>query len=1203
MSNPSNLYAEKIFAEHPTSLWALDDAMDYASIVPSTSLSRDLTTWTDGTVNLSVQESLLDLNDPFPNVTKYSIQPATDVGDMTLTLQSGEVAPVAILNQNKETITIGMYVYVDSIYITNIRLGHSVDSGTVSYETFANLPYQQWTFISKTVATPTTGTSLKLNISIGTEAGATLPSGYLVYVNGINIGHWAEEFNATSMGQDLTIITDEVYGLTGHGVSLDGIRAESYGLQDLHGYYIVEDSAALCKNSGIPMAFGASNVSVLYPSSVAGLPSLIIPGLGFLNKSGQYKTFTAEMWLRVNVNTYEERRIFGPIGHYDNDGTLVESTDGLYVSGPFLKLKVGNAIGSHYVSEWNRPMLLDIKVSNNSAALMINGEQVFSISFDSTQLNLPEKVIKDGLDVYENDWLGFFAYEDVPTIEVDCIAIYPYSVPAIMAKRRWIYGQAVEFPNDINTAYSGSSYLIDYSVSGYTNNYNYPELASWNQGTVIENLSLANNYLSAPAYSLPQIVFSEEYSIPQLLQDVDAGTGNAQGFFLQLSSEEPTSYIYLNKLGFLTDQTKAFYGIFDSYSNSEQTLFYLEDGATGNYFEIRLHSTNIVYTLKYNGTLSTVLTVAKPAQGTKFAVGIDIEKFSNYFGGNVKTFFGKSQTLVVYVGNRKDFSKQFVGNIYSLGFCTPKNLYKIAEEFTENGTAQDDIIDGGMLSQALTDPVTSEVDGGTPATTTWEENYDGGEAETGLFYHTATYTLRTVYDLGVLKLDVATDSYWEDFVPLSYFAKYVENEYSGLDYKIDSLQLNVSNPEIRMLLGQDYDTSMSQVRLYVSFQYLSSGANKNPANFTIEKSPRYSNVVIPDSSWQSTRYEVVDNAIIYLPQNVNFRDLAIVLQLEMENSASLSNPIKIKSIQLSPKSLSVATSNPINTKLGKEIYSYAKSGLYYDYAGRNPFTIYKGSTPYLYLTKHSGIELKDTEDGQQTGFSFPINQSSTPKYSVSAMQTAMRVNKDSFATTGISGTPIEPLFELETKDYTLNFYTQAIDSLGRRAKIYAIDTRTGVVANDMLYYINGKIVKDPVINVGEWNILAVSFTKPLNLNGYSGSLRVVGKNILINNLSHYQLTSAQEVITTAQRSWAEVKEPDGSVVMWSYWTEFEDGTWQNVLNLADAILSTVNPEEFYKAYTGTNKKIVEDDSQLTFRDYEYNFYSDISWKSNTITPV
>jgi len=1202
MSNPSNLYAEKIFAEHPTSMWALDDAMEYASLISSDSLQKDLTTWTHGTVPLLVAESSLDLNDPFPNETKYVIEPES-AGEFTHILQSDAIIPRSLLNTTKETMTIGMYVYVDSLYISSISLGHLVDSDPVSSQTFSNLPNRQWIFLSKTVPIPTSGTDIKFRITISTEDGGSNPEDYQIYVNGINFGQWTEEFNATSMGQDLTTIADKIYGLNGYGVLLDGIRAESYGLQDLHGYYIVEDSAALCKNSGIPMAFGASNVSVLYPSSVAGVPSLIIPGLGFLNKSGQYKTFTAEMWLRVNVNTYEERRIFGPIGHYDNDGTLLESTDGLYVSGPFIKLKVGNVIGSHYVSEWNRPMLLNIKISSNSAALMINGEQVFSISFDSTQLNLPDKVIKDGLDVYENDWLGFFAYEDVPTIEVDCIAIYSYSVPAIMAKRRWIYGQAVEFPNDINTAYSGSSYLIDYSVSGYTNNYNYPELASWNQGTVIENLSLANNYLAAPTYSLPQVVFDGEYSVQDLLDVIDGGSGTAQSFFLKASSEQPNSYIYFNKLGFLTDQTKAFYGVFDSYSNSEQTLFYLEDGATGNYFEIRLESTNIVYTLKYNGTLSTVLTVEKPAQGTKFAVGLDINRFSNYFGGNVKTFFGKSQTLVVYVGNRKDFSKQFFGNIYSLGFCTPKNLYKITEQFAQNGAAQDTVIDGGILSEALTDPVTEEIDGGTPTTTNWQTEYDGGQAEPGLLYHTATYTLRTAYDLGVLKLDVATDSYWEDFVPISYFAKYVENEYSGLDYKIDSLQLNISNPEIRMLSNQDYDTSMSQVKLYISFQYLSSGANKNPANFLTTKKPRYSNVVIPDSLWQSTRYEVVDNAIIYLPQNVNFRDIAIVLQLEIENSASLSNPIKIKSIQLSPKSLSVATSNPINTKLGKEIYSYAKAGLYYDYAGRNPFTIYKGSTPYLYLTKHSGIELKDTEDGQQTGFSFPINQSSAPKYSVSAIQTAMRVNKDSFATTGISGTPFEPLFELETKDYTLNFYTQAIDSIGRRAKIYAIDTRTGVIANDMLYYINGKIVKDPVVNIGEWNILAVSFTKPLNLNGYSGSLRVVGKNILVNNLSHYQLTSAQEVITTAQRSWAEVKDPEGSVVMWSYWTEFEDGTWQNVLNLADAVLSTVNPEEFYKAYTGTNKKIVEDDSQLTFRDYEYNFYSDISWRSNTITPV
>jgi len=1203
MSTPSNLYAEKIFAEHPTSLWALDDAADYASLISSNSLQKDLTLWTDGATAVLVEESLLDLNDPFLSENKYSIKPLSDTGALTLTLQSDTIIARSALNTTRDTMTIGMYVYLDSLYISSVGLGHFVDSEAESVETFANLPFNEWVFISKTVPVPVSGTNIKFRITINTEDGGTFPSEYLMYINGINFGQWNEEFNVTSMGQDSLSVVDTVYGLNGNGVAISGIKAESYGLQDSDGYYIVEDNLLLSKNSGIPLVYGSSNVSMLYPSSVSGSPSLIVPGKGFLNKSGQYKTFTAEMWLRINANTYEERRIFGPIGHYDNEGTLTQSTDGLYVSGPFLKLKVGKSIGSHYISEWNRPMLVDLKVSNNSAALMINGDQVISISFDSTQLNLPNAVIVDEGTVYENDWLGFFAYEDVPTLEVDCVAIYPYSVPSVMAKRRWVFGQAVEFPNDINTAYSGSSYLIDYSVSGYTNNYNYPELASWKQANVVENLSLANNYLSTPTYSLPEIVFSEDYSIAQLMEDVDAGTGTAQGFFLKSSSEQPTSYIYFNKLGFLTDITKAFYGVFDSYSSNEQTLFYLEDGSTGNYFEIRLSTSNIIYTLKYNGALSTILTVPKPANGTKFSVGLDIDKFSNYFGGNVKTFFGKSQTLNVYVGNRKDFSKQFVGNIYSIGFCTPRNLYKAVEWFAENGTAQDTIIDGGMLSEALTDPVTDTLDAGSPTTVFWEAEYDGGEPVTDLFYHLATYTLRTTYDLGVLKLDIATDSYWEDSVPLSYFAKYVENEYSGLDYKLDSIQLNISNPEIRTIVNSRYDTSLSQIKTYISFQYLALGANKNPASFASSESLRYTNVVIPDSDWQSTRYEVMDNTIVYLPPNVDFNNLAIVLQVDVKNAASISNPIRIKSIQMSPKSLSVATSNPINTKLGEEIYSYAKSGLYYDYAGRNPFTIYKGSTPYLYLTRNTGIELKDTEQGELTGFSFPINRDQDPKYAISAIQLAMRANKEYFATVGVGETPVEPLFELEVKDYSINFYTKAIDGAGRRAIIYAIDSRTGVVADGLLYYLNGRLVKDPVINIDEWNILAISFVRPPSLNSFSGSLRVVGKNMLINNLSHYQITSSQEIITTAQRAWSEVKEPEGSVVMWSYWTEDGDGTWLNVLNLGEVILSSVNPEEFYKAYTGTNKKIVEDDSQLTFKDYEYNFYTDVSWQSNSITPV
>jgi len=43
MSSPSNLYAEKVFAEHPTGLWALDDNADYISLISEE--QRNLVNW------------------------------------------------------------------------------------------------------------------------------------------------------------------------------------------------------------------------------------------------------------------------------------------------------------------------------------------------------------------------------------------------------------------------------------------------------------------------------------------------------------------------------------------------------------------------------------------------------------------------------------------------------------------------------------------------------------------------------------------------------------------------------------------------------------------------------------------------------------------------------------------------------------------------------------------------------------------------------------------------------------------------------------------------------------------------------------------------------------------------------------------------------------------------------------------------------
>ena len=52
MTNPSNLYAEKIYAEHPLVLWALDDKVDYIGLISEA--QRNLTTlWTPTNATLA----------------------------------------------------------------------------------------------------------------------------------------------------------------------------------------------------------------------------------------------------------------------------------------------------------------------------------------------------------------------------------------------------------------------------------------------------------------------------------------------------------------------------------------------------------------------------------------------------------------------------------------------------------------------------------------------------------------------------------------------------------------------------------------------------------------------------------------------------------------------------------------------------------------------------------------------------------------------------------------------------------------------------------------------------------------------------------------------------------------------------------------------------------------------------------------------
>ena len=1216
MSSPSNIYAEKVFSEHPISLWSLDDKADYISLISEN--DRNLEFWN---ISGATIEEANVLNQPFPESSIKKLVAENIEGTTgSIVCISDEIINFSNLNTDMATFSIGSYVYSLTPYITSVEIGYQYYDSTIGaivqeLKNYNTSIYDKWIFISETFDIPRENGNLQIVLKINYLKSVENTGGYNFLINGITLGQWSEEFNSFSLGSTKMLLPSEIALPESYG-----ILADAYGLQQSNGYYLVKNNSLMAKNSGIPLVYGANNVTILSPND---LPSLIIPGNGFLNESGKFNEYTFEMWVRINSDSYTNKRFFGPIG----------SEDGLYVNGPFITLKINDNFGSHYIGEWARPMLLHVRISNNSASLLINGEEVISLNLITLNLNFPNKLNNNGKD---QDWLGFYSYEDVSPIEIDCISLYGYSVSTIVAKRRFVYGQGVEIPENINASYSGTSTFIDYSFADYTNNYNYPDLGTWGQG-ILDNISVVDNMLTSPEYKLPEIILNnktveELYTECKTLQSEDH-------LFLRLKNLNNTEgYLLFDSINFLSNGTKCFYGIFKvlSLGSNKKTLFTIENSITGNTFKIELENNRINYILNFNNTEQIIYYSDAVYVGEKFLVGLELDSFINFYGGDLGSFFGNLGVLKLYVGGSKELTNTFDGNIYKVSFCTPKNFSEMTSLFNETGVP---INFENVFNQY--DSVIN-YDGGEVNSTFLDYLINGGNASSfpsifGIDY-LASYNLVPKLYFNNFNLDIDVNASWEDHIPLSYFAQYVDDLKGNKYYDLDFIQFNINYPspsifseeetsgtwtyeelqskyqnpiqrsysmldnhlytgylnyddlKNKVLKNYKYDTTNSLVKSYITFQYTQSGASSAQSFFTnTEKAPKNS-IVDPGTNWINTKYEVVDNMIIYPPKGADFNDLSLVVTLNFKLQGINNYKIKIKKLQLASQAFNDVTPNSIGTRFGIPIYSYKKTGLYYDYKNTNPYTIYKGSSPYLYLTRYSGVQLKGTYDPLiNRGLLIPINSEKASNYKVMAMQAAVRYDEDFF--------PYSPtqLFEIESKDNLIKFFMVANHPSGKRAKIYAINGKTGRVENGIGFYLNGNIVKEPTITIREWAMLGISFANLLNFGSYVGSIKVNGP-ILINLISHYKSTNLQEVQNVTKRPWFKVKYTGPLTLDWQYW-DASAFNWQNILVLSTTSYYGVKPSDIYKSYTGTNKFIIDDTTPLRFKNYQYSVLTDVSWQS------
>jgi hypothetical protein len=1246
MSTLSNLYAEKVFSEHPTGLWALDDNADYVSLISEQ--QRNLSSWTiyGGTAS-TYSESI---GEPFINSYVGRIV-ANQIPTKTasITAISPEIIDIQDLNEYLKTFSVGGYFYSESSYISGFSIGYQYKDKTSGTDirhlkNFDTVVNSNWLFISETFDTPPDDSAIRIVFKINFVGDTDVEHAFRV--NGITLGQWSEEFASTSLGTNVIDIPSTI-----SIAPQKGIVAKCYGLQELNGYYLVSDNMIKAKNAGIPLVYGTPGHTTL--SENKDLPSLIIPGVGMLNHVGQYKQYTLETWLRINSYTNERKRIIGPIA----------STDGIYVDGPSIGLKVGNEYKTNYIGEWTRPMLVHMKVGKDNASLLINGEEVISLPYSQTSAILPSELNSSGKN---QDWIGFYAYEDVSPIDIDCVGIYPYLVATQVAKRRFVFGQGVEIPENINTSYSGTSIAIDYSFADYTANYSYPKTGSWNQG-FSDNLSTANKSISVISHPLPEIVLSSKTET-ELFTDNRAANliSNTENFLYderEYFTFRPTTawdsvnaYLFFEKFDTLKTPISAFYGCFQLKSNvtDPQILFKIEKENTSNYFKIQVRNNILEYIIHANGQSETLYKSEVLNANEFFEVGVNIPRFVEIFGNPTSDFFGSLADLRMYVGGDRTSSQTFTGKIYNVGFTTKYNFQKIKNLFNEVGVPKlnEDLffayqnnqiinIDGGIdtTSQAphggLTDVSPGAISGG--GVILLEEDF--------LIEHTASYTLVPDILFEKYTLAVASNAYWEDNIPLTYFAESVFDKRGDQYFDLDFIQFNVNYPiptktiaietepidwtyaelanqygvpvqrtyesldnylftgyndyeDLKNKVAKDYryDTDGSLAKTYVTFQYTELGANATSEYFTKVERPARNGVLIPGTDWMTTKYEVVDNMIIYPPSGVDFNDLSIVTHIDINVKNSAINNVNIKKMSYASQALNESDASPIGTRFGTPIYPYTKSGIYYDFKKNNPFSIYNASSPYLYLTKTSGIQLRGVYDPLvNRGLLVPINSSRSDGFKVIAMQLAVRFDGDYF--------PYAPteIFEIESKGSYIKFYMVACDPEGRRAKIYAIDTKTGLVQNGIGFYWNGKIVKEPVITLQDWGFLGINFSDSLDFSYFEGAIRLTGP-ILFNNISFYQSTNLQEVQNVSERPWFRVKVLNSSELDWKFWNT---GTfnWNKVLVLSETSYYGVNPAEVYKSYTGTNKIIVDDTKVLRFGKYKYSAYSDVTWNQIVVDPV
>ena len=602
------------------------------------------------------------------------------------------------------------------------------------------------------------------------------------------------------------------------------------------GYYVTEENRLLGHCTGIPLAYGSNTYNRL-EASAYGNPSFVFDGQGAFNDLGRGQIYTIEFWMRVTGATAVDRKIFGPVEH----------SDGLYINGGVLTLIVGGNQTSANVGQMSNPMLVHIRLHDNRADLMVNGDPLASVDVNMSLPNWSDA---------SNKMLGFYAPSELAPIDIDCVSVFAYLVPEVVAMRRFGWGQAVESTELSNSLFSGPTLKANFAGSNVAHSVSYPDNYSWESG-VHENLSVEPDRISVPERSLPRVVSSnttKHISIGQASTDFSQDTfthsshGLVDGDVVLLSNltstviaghSDLTKYYVRNSTQSTfkvattisgdvvdletSDGTVDITNVTKTKTYSESELFedtrLIQDGETffslqpnedwseepcffafqslSDYidlpklFAVSWSATTLVgeetlavihskedrarYLRLYrdadyikaefvDASGATEIEATQIVADHRYTSVIDLtaSKYQNASAPSLMRFMLRTlDDLEVSVGG--DIGGSFTGKVYRISFM--------------NGTVRN------SLSDILSGYPTETVD------------YDALIADNKRLLDRGTYNLFPEVKYGELYPEISQLSYWEDYVPMSTLAGFVNNFNGDKQAYVDHIQFNIGVPK------------------------------------------------------------------------------------------------------------------------------------------------------------------------------------------------------------------------------------------------------------------------------------------------------------------------------------------------------------------------------------------------------------------------